>query len=137
MTLAEMGFTNPATWAQILERVRELGDVCPPEVGPLMRLADTEQKKGEWYGVAMEPISVSGGYPIVFYVGRDGGGERWLDGDWVDPDYEWTLGGGLLFRLRKSSALEPKPLHSEPLDLDLELAIKTVKDAGYQVSKIL
>lgn len=134
MTLFEMGFTEQPTWVQILEKVRELGDLCPPEVGPLLRLADTEQAKGSWYYVAMEPITDSGGNPFVFGVGRDGGGESWLDAGWVSPDGEWDLDDEVVFRLRKNpSTSNPQISTLEPLTL--ELAIKTVKDSGYKIYK--
>lgn len=137
MTLAEMGFTKPATWAQILERVRELGDVCPPEVGPLLRLADTKQENGSWYYVAMESIADSDGSPGIFCVRRDDDGKSWLYALWVNPDYEWDLGNGIVFRLRKNSQnLNTHPsLNPEPLTL--EQAIKLVKEAGYQIANII
>lgn len=136
MTLAEMGFTKPATWSHILERVKELGDICPPEVGPLLRLPDTKQEKSSWYYVAMEQIADSGGNPRVFRVKRGGDGGSWLSTCWVNPDGEWGLDDEVVFRLRKNSkALTSQALHPEPLIL--ELAIKIVKDAGYQIAKII
>jgi len=119
MTVEELGFTKLVTWAQILERVKELGDVCPPEVGPLLRLEDMKQEKGSWYYIAMEPIAVSVGYPGVFCIERHGDGERWLGARWVSPAGEWDLGRGLVFRLRKkSSSTQSLPLN--PLTLTLE-----------------
>lgn len=133
MTLAEMGFTKPASWAQILERVKELGDICPPEVGPLLRLAD-KQEKGSWYYVAMEPIADSDGNPSVFRVLRYDDGESWLDTYWVYPVRKWHLVFEVVFRLRKNSkALTSQALNPEPLTL--ELAIKIVREAGYKIFK--
>lgn len=137
MTPAEMGFTAPATWVQILEKIKELGgDICPPEVGPLFGLEDTKQENGSWYYIAMEPITGSGGGPLVFCVMRDVGGKRWLGAVWVNPGLEWSLGLEIVFRLRKrtqSSDTETSALSN----LDLERAISIVKEAGYQVAKIV
>lgn len=137
MTLAEMGFTKPATWAQILERVKELGDVCPPEAGPLLRLADTEQKNGSWYYVAIEPITDSGGGPYVFYVGRHDDGKSLLYALWVYLDHEGRLDYEVVFRLRKNPSHSDTHPSLNPEPLTLEFAIKIVKEAGYQVAKII
>lgn len=100
MTLAEMGFTKSATWKEILDRVRELGNVCPPEIGPLLRIQDTDQQKRSWYWIVMEPITDSGGDPDVFYLRRYDDGGLWLRTGWVSPDCEWRLGHEFVFRLR-------------------------------------
>lgn len=124
MTLAEMGFTKPARWVQILEKVKELGGDFCPELGPLLRLADKDQEKGSWYYIAMEPIAGSGGRPFVFYVGRFGGGGRWLHAFWVLPDDEWDLDHEFVFRLRKeNSGTENSALDSKTLALELVLEI--------------
>lgn len=124
MTLAEMGFTKPAKWHEILARVRELGDVCPPEVGPLLRIDDTKQPKGSWYYIAMEPITGSDGRPLVFCVMRYGDGESWLRADWVRPDHEWYLDGEVVFRLRKEHSdtqnSSPETLRTLPSELIID-----------------
>jgi len=89
VTVAELGFKNGARHNQIYERAKELGlGLCPPEVGPQLRLQYQDQPNGEWILVAMEPIVASDGSPCVFGVGRGGSG-LWLDSDWGNPDGFW------------------------------------------------
>lgn len=63
---------------ELLNRIKEVGGLCPAEVGPHLRLADKDQPCETWYWTAMEPITDSVGRPSVFCVGRLAGGERWL-----------------------------------------------------------
>jgi hypothetical protein len=99
---AELGFTSNVTRADIYKRAVELGlDLCPNEVGPQLRLQYKDQPEGEWLLVAMEPIIGSGGGLSVFIVGRDGGGELWLDGYDGHPGDVWGPGGRWLFLRRK------------------------------------
>lgn len=99
MSLKEMGFTEEWTkWSDIIKRVKELGDVCPAEVGPALALNGVEGL----CTVSMEPIADRGGGPRVFDVGRRGDGSLGLDGGWAHPDRTWSLGGRIVFRLRKS-----------------------------------
>jgi hypothetical protein len=99
-------FSGAATTEKIFERAKKLGlELCPPETGPLYRLANTEQPLGDWCYIAMERITGSadsGGKPRVFYVGRREDG-LWLYGDWVEPDSEWGPRHSFLFRLRTSN----------------------------------
>ena len=97
----DLGFTEPPTTTELFTRIKEVGSLCPAEVGPHIRLADKDQLKGTGYWVAMEPITDSGGFPDVFSVGRDGDGERWLDAGYASPGGRWDLGGGVVFCLSK------------------------------------
>lgn len=87
--VAELGFKEGARCDQIYERAKELGlELCPPEVGPQLRLQYQDQPNGEWVLVGMEPIRASDGRPDVFDVGR-GGSDFWLSDYWNDPDDVW------------------------------------------------
>jgi hypothetical protein len=122
MTVRDLGFTTYTTTTELFTRIKEKGyDLCLAEVGPALRLAYTNQPVGQWLYVAMEQIIDSDGHPDVFSVERDVGGERWLRSLWVSPDSKWDLGHELVFRLRKSSGLEPseKPLDTLPLELTI------------------
>ncbi len=55
--LSDIGFTNGATFPEIIARIRELGHgLCSPEVGPQLRWQYTDQPKGEMAFIAMEPF---------------------------------------------------------------------------------
>lgn len=101
VTVRDLGFTKEPTTEELFTRIKEVGELCPAEVGPHLRLADKDQQRGTWYWVAMEPISDSGGSPDVFDVRRGGGGGRWLCALFASPDGRWNLGGTVVFRLCK------------------------------------
>jgi hypothetical protein len=89
VSVAELGFPNGATRAQIYEKALSLGlGLLPAEVGPQMRLQYTDQPNGEWILVAMEPITDSDGSLYVVVVGHVSDG-RWLDGSSGGPDDFW------------------------------------------------
>ncbi len=52
--------------------------LCPSEVGPQLRLCYSNQPKGEWLYVGMNPIANMFGDLEIFSVGRGSGG-FWLD----------------------------------------------------------
>jgi len=89
VTVGELGFKKGALRNQIYERAKDLGlELCPPEVGPRLRLQYKDQLNDEWILVTMEPILGSNGGPNVFSVGRDGS-KLWLHGGWSNPDDFW------------------------------------------------
>lgn len=106
LSVADLGFPDGAKFQEIIAKGKELGlELCPPEVGPLLRLnyqklMGHDQPKGECIFIAMNPISVSSGssdYPSVFYVYRDDDGERYLYCDWANPDHHFDADFGFLF----------------------------------------
>lgn len=100
VSVGDLGFNKPARYDEICARAKELGlDLCPPEVGPALRLAYKDQPMNEWLRIAMESIRGSDGYLLVFYVGRDGDG-LWLGADYGYPDYVWGPGSGFVFARR-------------------------------------
>lgn len=100
-SVAELGFKDGATRKDIYVRAQELGlDLCPPEVGPQLRLQYTDQPKGEWLVIAMEPITDSDGSLNLFYVEHAGGG-RWLHASLGYPDDFWSGGHRFVFLRRK------------------------------------
>ena len=97
VTVAELGFKRGARHDQTYERAKELGlELCPPEVGPQLRLQYQDQPNGERILVAMEPIIVSDGDSDVFGVERVGSG-LWLYGFWGRPDVFWGPGDRWVF----------------------------------------
>lgn len=101
VSVAELGFKDGATRADIYTRAQELGlSLCPAEVGPQLRLQYTNQPKGEWLLVAMEPIAGSVGSLGVFLVGHDGYG-LWLHGNRGHADSFWNGDDRWVFLRRK------------------------------------
>ncbi len=99
VTLAELGFKKGARSDQIYERAKELGlELCPPEVGPQLRLQCQDQPNNEWVLIWMEPIIDSAGHPRVFLVGCLTS-KLWLCGslDWDNPDFIWDPADFLVF----------------------------------------
>ena len=103
LKVQDLGFPGSATTDEIYKRANELGlELCPPEVGPHLRLNyekvfSREQAKGECFRIAMKQITDSGGYPSVFRVFRYDDGRRWLNDNWAKPDYSWNPGHGFVF----------------------------------------
>ena len=89
VTVAELGFKKGARRDQIYERAKELGlELCPPEVGPQLRLQYSDQPNEGWIFVGMEPIIVSVDSPAVFYVEHNDSG-LWLGSFWSNPGGVW------------------------------------------------
>jgi len=78
LTVSDLGFPQGATTEEIYKRADELGlELCPPETGPELRLkADTEQRFGNYFNIAMKQITDSRGSPNVFGVDRGEDGSR-------------------------------------------------------------
>ena len=104
-TSAELGLPNGGTFEQIKAEAEKQGlSLCPPEVGPSLRLESKDQPKGEWLRIAMEPVAVSGGGLSVFDVARDAA-DLWLGTSWFYPRAVFPPGGRWVF-VRKYRDLE-------------------------------
>jgi hypothetical protein len=78
-TVAQLGFESSVTYAEIKQRALQLGlQLCPPQVGPQLRLDFTDQPQNTYYRIAMEAIPDRRGDPALFGVDRGEGGD-WLD----------------------------------------------------------
>lgn len=67
---SELGIAECASDEQIYRCAQKLGlDLCPPEVGPQLRLQYRDQSNGEWLRIAMHPIYVDDKC-LIFKVGR-------------------------------------------------------------------
>jgi hypothetical protein len=90
LSVADLGFTKATRYDELCKKAKELGlELCPAEVGPALRLELKDQPMGDYFRVAMEPLTDSGGYPKLFDVDRDEDG-RWLDTDYGDPVNQWN-----------------------------------------------
>lgn len=92
VSVAELGFLNEATLVDIYASAMEQClALCPPEVGPRLRLKYKNQPVGEWLQIAMEPIIDSDGDLSVWELGHDDSGPR-LQLKYSDGDgYVWKL----------------------------------------------
>lgn len=98
LTVGDLGFARGATTDEVYAATQRLGlELCPPEVGPQLRLQYDDQPQGEYIYVGMPQITGSGGYPYVFYVKRDGD-ERWLRARNADPRSRWNADRRFVFR---------------------------------------
>lgn len=104
ITVQNLGFTEEPTMTELFTRIKEVGALCPAEVGPHLRLADKDQRRGTRYEVAVvEPILeiTPIGNPNFFCVGRDDDGERWLDTNYPHPNHQMPLDRTIVLVLRK------------------------------------
>ncbi len=81
-TVEELGFKSGAYYWQICARAIELGlELCPVEVGPMLRLVYCDQPREGPLCIASEAIIGSSNDRNIFTV-RHGAGGLWLD--WYD-----------------------------------------------------
>lgn len=122
---------NPTT-KQIQDYAKKQGyGMSTAEVALLIReaLSDKQMEDMGIYYISNlhDPIKDSGGIPYVLCPYRDDGG-RWVFARWGCPDRRWDGSGASAFPVpaSKASTLDP---------LNLELAIKMVRKAGYKIYK--
>jgi hypothetical protein len=66
VSAAELGVESESALADVYNRARQLGLVlCPPEVGPQLRLDYRDQPPGESLIIAMEPVNTHSGDPTI------------------------------------------------------------------------
>jgi hypothetical protein len=100
-SVENLGFPSGATTKEIYDKAEELGlELCPAEVGPLLRLNYLDQPNGEYLRVAMKTIEGSDDGSRLFGVGHGGGG-RYLNAHWDDPDDRWGADRRFVFLSRK------------------------------------
>ena len=73
LSLKQSGFSNSTTLQQVYAKAKELGlELCPPQVGPELRLNYKDQPMGEWLRIAMDSISNHRDRPMIFTVESPG-----------------------------------------------------------------
>lgn len=109
LKVKDLGFTEDPTTDELFARAAELGlKLCPPEVGPHLRLKYDQvfkrpQPLYEWLRIGMKQIPDRDGYLAVFSLDRYDGG-LWLRVYWAEPGYRrGLLDGEFVFRLRKDT----------------------------------
>jgi hypothetical protein len=101
VSITELGFDEATRYDAICARAKKHGlELCPPEVGPQLRLQYLDQPLGEWLRVAIEAIRDSDGDLNVFSVEHDDGG-LWLISDYGRPNSTWPPDRRFIFRARK------------------------------------
>jgi hypothetical protein len=100
-SVEQLGFPNGAKLKEIFAKIKELGlELCPAEVGPLLRLQYANQPNDNYLRIAMNPISDADGGPSRFRVDHDDS-ESWLRHDDGYSDYEWYGYSRFVFVSRK------------------------------------
>ncbi|TSC88998.1 MAG: hypothetical protein G01um10145_707 [Microgenomates group bacterium Gr01-1014_5] len=98
--ITALGFHRGATIKEVYARIDELGaDLCPAEVGPDLRIQDTNQPTNDWYCIAMKQVAGSDGDPHVFLLARRE--STWLSSISAGSDSEWSPGSRFVFSIRK------------------------------------
>lgn len=97
-SVEQLGFPNGATYAKIKEKAESLGlKLCPPQVGPELRLQYTDQPNSEYLRIAMDVILDLDGDPSLFSVYRYDGGYTWLYDNFGRDDFRWDGSHGFVF----------------------------------------
>lgn len=104
-TVEQLGFKQHATTDELYKRAQELGlELCPPEVGPQLRLQYTDR---EWFLIAMKQIAGLNGKPEVFLVASDrNNADLWLAGSEAGPGRRWRADDGFVFCFRREDKKE-------------------------------
>ena len=87
ISVADLGFGDEgASLAAIHTRARALGlELCPPVIGPLLRLLYMSQPLNEWLHIGMAPIAINQRDLADFTIANGGAGLLLLGGD-AQPD---------------------------------------------------
>jgi hypothetical protein len=91
VSAAQLGFgPDGASLHDIYARADTFGlDLCPAEVGPILRLNYLDQPLGEFLHVAMRPVATYGGELVDFMLGNGGSALLLIGGD-ANPDGMFT-----------------------------------------------
>lgn len=101
VSVRDLGFDKATRYDAICQRAEERGlELCPPEVGPQLRLQYLDQPLGEWLVIAMEAIRDSIGGLSVFCVAHSDDG-LWLSRRYGFPGLCWLPDDRFVFRARK------------------------------------
>ena len=96
VTVAQLGFGEQgAALGHIHARAITFGlELCPAEVGPILRLSYLDQPPGEFLHIAMLPVARYSGEPVDFTLGNGGTGLLLIGGN-ARPDV--VLPGSIRF----------------------------------------
>jgi hypothetical protein len=75
VSAAELGVEAEASLADVYKRAKQFGlALCPPEVGPQLRLDYRDQPRGESLKIGMEPVATYSGEPTILSLVNFGSG---------------------------------------------------------------
>ncbi len=98
---ADLGFKSNTTRSSIYKRAKELDlELCPPEVGPQLRLQYKNQPSGEYLNIAMLAILGEKNSARAFGIERDGN-TLILHGNNGNPESVWGVNSKWIFVRRK------------------------------------
>ena len=101
-SVEQLGFPKGATLQQIYDKAKESGlELCPPQVGPELRLNYKNQPMNEYLMVAMNSINDRGGDPGLFGLRRHSDGE-WLNYNYGALVHKWYGYSRFVFLSRKN-----------------------------------
>jgi len=97
VSVSDLGLTRGAAYRDICDAARRHDlALCPPEVGPALRLAYGDQALDEILRIGMVPVEDSAGGKGIFALGRNAQ-EMWLGGEDGSPGREWPASCDFLF----------------------------------------
>lgn len=100
LRVQNLGLKGTPTIGEIYAKAKKQGlDLCPAEVGPHLRLKDTDQPVKEPYYIGIKPITING-FQRIFYLDRTWRG-LWLHGGRADSSERWSPSNRLVFSLGK------------------------------------
>ncbi len=103
LSVDDLGFKQGALYSQICEKALAAGlELCPPEVGPALRLAYENQPRGERLIIATKPFADSGDELDLVAMEVSGGGGLWLRGDCGPSDRYWEPDRRFVFVRRRT-----------------------------------
>lgn len=77
VTVSELGFPHGGYRFEVFRQARILGlDLCPPQVGPILRIILTYARKNRFLEIAMEPIDAWEGKHAFYLTGESN--NRWV-----------------------------------------------------------
>jgi hypothetical protein len=96
LSVADLGFPEDgASIDAIYNRALSIGlELCPPDVGLILRLKYLDQPRGEFLHVAMRPVALYNREPVDFSLGNDGKRLLIIGGD---TDSQLVLAGAVRF----------------------------------------
>lgn len=101
--VGDLGFTERTTTLKIIARIKEVGSLCPAEVGPHLWRQFAGQPKDDTVSVItdmMEPSSQGEYQHCTFYVWRCDDGRVFLKGTSASSGQFWELDDELVFVAR-------------------------------------
>lgn len=102
LSAADLGFSEEASFLQILQRAQQLGlSLCPPDFGFYLRMQYRNQPRGEWLHVGMVPIKSPKKGSFVVELDNESGKLN-VDASWEPAWEKWDIQTKLIFLLPES-----------------------------------